>query len=63
MLGGSISTGGNLIFIGANADNDPSVFDMTNGEQLWQARLPSGGHGSFSTKMGDYIVAYALPDK
>ncbi|MQK41021.1 glucose dehydrogenase, partial [Escherichia coli] len=21
-----------------------------------------GGHGSFGTKMGDYIVAYALPD-
>ncbi|WP_410736719.1 hypothetical protein, partial [Citrobacter koseri] len=20
------------------------------------------GHGSFGTKMGDYIVAYALPD-
>ncbi|WP_414842716.1 hypothetical protein, partial [Escherichia coli] len=22
----------------------------------------AGGHGSFGTKMGDYIVAYALPD-
>jgi quinoprotein glucose dehydrogenase len=56
---------------------------MTNGEKLWQGRLPAGGqatpmtyevngkqyvvisaggHGSFGTKMGDYIVAYALPD-
>jgi quinoprotein glucose dehydrogenase len=22
-----------------------------------------GGHGSFGTKMGDYIIAYALPEK
>jgi quinoprotein glucose dehydrogenase len=57
---------------------------MTNGEKLWQGRLPAGGqatpmtyevngkqyvvisaggHGSFGTKMGDYIVAYALPDE
>jgi hypothetical protein len=57
---------------------------MSNGEKLWQGRLPAGGqatpmtyevngkqyvvisaggHGSFGTKMGDYIVAYALPDE
>ena len=24
--------------------------------------ISAGGHGSFGTKMGDYIVAYALPD-
>lgn len=23
----------------------------------------AGGHGSFGTKMGDYLVAYALPDQ
>ncbi|MED5524253.1 MAG: glucose/quinate/shikimate family membrane-bound PQQ-dependent dehydrogenase [Pseudomonadota bacterium] len=84
MLGGPISTAGNVIFIGATADNYLRAFNMTNGEQLWQARLPAGGqatpmtysvngkqyvviaaggHGSFGTKMGDYIVAYALPDK
>jgi len=22
-----------------------------------------GGHGSFGTKLGDYVRAYALPDK
>lgn len=84
MLGGPISTAGNVIFIGATADNYLRAFNMTNGEQLWQARLPAGGqatpmtysvngkqyvviaaggHGSFGTKLGDYIVAYALPDK
>jgi quinoprotein glucose dehydrogenase len=24
--------------------------------------IAAGGHGSFGTKLGDYIVAYALPD-
>jgi quinoprotein glucose dehydrogenase len=23
--------------------------------------IMAGGHGSFGTKMGDYLVAYALP--
>jgi quinoprotein glucose dehydrogenase len=25
--------------------------------------IAAGGHGSFGTKLGDYVVAYALPDK
>lgn len=83
MLGGPISTAGNVMFIGATADNYLRAFNVTNGEQLWEARLPAGGqatpmtyevngkqyvliaaggHGSFGTKLGDYIVAYALPD-
>ena len=84
MLGGPISTAGNVLFIGATADNYLRAYNMSNGEKLWQARLPAGGqatpmtyevngkqyvvisadgHGSFGTKMGDYIVAYALPDE
>lgn len=84
MLGGPISTAGNVLFIGATADNYLRAYNMSNGEKLWEARLPAGGqatpmtyevngkqyvvisaggHGSFGTKMGDYIVAYALPDE
>lgn len=84
MLGGPISTAGNLFFIAATADNYIRAFDVTNGKQLWQARLPAGGqatpmtyevngkqylviaaggHGSFGTKLGDYVIAYALPDE
>ena len=84
MLGGPISTAGNVLFIAATADNYLRAYNMTNGEKLWQGRLPAGGqatpmtyevngkqyvvisaggHGSFGTKMGDYIVAYALPDE
>lgn len=84
MLGGPITTAGNLMFIAATADNYLRAFDIRDGQQLWQARLPAGGqatpmtyevggkqyvvisaggHGSFGTKMGDYIIAYALPDE
>ncbi|WP_034918990.1 glucose/quinate/shikimate family membrane-bound PQQ-dependent dehydrogenase [Erwinia sp. 9145] len=83
MLGGPISTAGNVMFIAATADNYLRAFNVTNGDKLWEARLPAGGqatpmtyevngkqyvliaaggHGSFGTKLGDYIVAYALPD-
>ncbi|MFZ4834995.1 membrane-bound PQQ-dependent dehydrogenase, glucose/quinate/shikimate family [Rouxiella sp. Mn2063] len=83
MLGGPVSTAGNVFFIAATADNYLRAFNMSNGEKLWQARLPAGGqatpmtyevngkqyvvisaggHGSFGTKLGDYIIAYALPD-
>ncbi|HBI07944.1 MAG TPA: hypothetical protein DDY48_12610, partial [Erwinia persicina] len=67
----------------ASADNFLRAFNVSNGEQLWEARLPAGGqatpmtyevngkqyvlivaggHGSFGTKLGDYVKAYALPD-
>ncbi len=83
MLGGPISTAGNVLFIGATADNYLRAYNMTNGKKLWEGRLPAGGqatpmtyevngkqyvvisaggHGSFGTKIGDYIVAFALPD-
>jgi quinoprotein glucose dehydrogenase len=82
-LGGSISTAGNVMFVAGTQDNYLRAFNVTNGKQLWQARLPAGGqatpmtyeangkqyvvimaggHGSFGTKMGDYLIAYALPD-
>ncbi|WAS99893.1 glucose/quinate/shikimate family membrane-bound PQQ-dependent dehydrogenase [Rouxiella chamberiensis] len=83
MLGAPTSTAGNVFFIAATADNYIRAFNMSNGDQLWQARLPAGGqatpmtyevngkqyvviaaggHGSFGTKLGDHIIAYALPD-
>jgi quinoprotein glucose dehydrogenase len=83
MLGGPISTAGNLMFIAGTQDNYIRAFNVTNGDKVWEARLPAGGqatpmtyeangkqyivimaggHGSFGTKMGDYLIAYALPD-
>jgi quinoprotein glucose dehydrogenase len=84
MLGGPIVTAGGVVFIGATADNYLRAFDVNNGRELWQARLPAGGqatpmsysingrqyvviaaggHGSFGTKLGDYVIAYALPQQ
>ena len=83
MLGGSISTAGNVMFIGGTQDNYIRAINVTNGDELWKGRLPAGGqatpmtyemngkqyvvimaggHGSFGTKMGDSLVAYALPN-
>jgi quinoprotein glucose dehydrogenase len=83
-LGGSISTAGNLMFVAATQDDYIRAYNVSNGDKLWEARLPAGGqatpmtyaingkqylvimaggHGSFGTKMGDYLVAYALPDQ
>lgn len=82
MLGGPMTTAGDVFFIGATADNYIRAFSTNTGDQLWQARLPAGGqatpmtyeangkqfiviaaggHGSFGTKLGDYVIAYALP--
>jgi quinoprotein glucose dehydrogenase len=84
MLGGPIVTAGGVVFIGATADNYIRAFDVNDGKQLWQERLPAGGqatpmsysingrqyvviaaggHGSFGTKLGDYVIAYALPQQ
>lgn len=83
MLGGPMTTAGDVFFIGATADNYIRAFSTNTGDQLWQARLPAGGqatpmsyqangrqyvviaaggHGSFGTKLGDYVIAYALPN-
>ncbi|MFV5312357.1 glucose/quinate/shikimate family membrane-bound PQQ-dependent dehydrogenase [Acinetobacter schindleri] len=83
MLGGPISTAGNVMFVGATQDNYIRAINVNNGDELWKGRLPAGGqatpmtyeangkqyvvimaggHGSFGTKMGDSLVAYALPD-
>ncbi len=39
-LGGSIATGGGLIFIGATTDKFLRAFDAATGEELWSQRLP-----------------------
>jgi len=85
-MGGSVTTRGGLVFIGATQDRYIRAFDSSSGTKLWQARLPAGGqatpmtymspksgrqfvviaaggHLMMNTKIGDYIIAYALPKK
>jgi quinoprotein glucose dehydrogenase len=41
--GGSVTTRGGLVFIGAAVDSMFRAFDTATGEQLWQASLPGAG--------------------
>lgn len=45
-IGGSIVTGGGLVFIGAAADDYLRAFHLATGEELWRGRLPAGGQAT-----------------
>jgi quinoprotein glucose dehydrogenase len=81
-LGGPMTTAGGVAFLTSTYDYFIRAYDVTDGKQLWQDRLPAGGqstpmsyavdgeqyvvtaaggHGSFHTKTGDYVIAYRLP--
>jgi quinoprotein glucose dehydrogenase len=82
-MGGALTTGGGLVFIGAGRDTKLRAFDVETGNVLWEAELPAsaqatpmsyrsksgkqfvvvaaGGHGVMQTKLGDHVVAFALP--
>jgi quinoprotein glucose dehydrogenase len=80
-LGGPLTTAGGVAFLTSTADYFIRAYDVTDGRELWEDRLPAGGqstpmsyavdghqyvvtaaggHGSFGTKLGDYVIAYAL---
>ena len=82
-LGGPMITAGGVAFLTSTTDYFIRAYDVTDGKQLWEDRLPAGGqstpmsyaidgkqyvvtaaggHGSFGTKIGDYVIAYALPN-
>jgi quinoprotein glucose dehydrogenase len=82
-LGGPLTTAGGVAFLTSTTDYFIRAYDVTDGKQLWEDRLPAGGqstpmsyavgakqfvvtaaggHGSFGTKVGDYVIAYALPE-
>jgi quinoprotein glucose dehydrogenase len=41
-FGGPLLTAGGLVFIGATQDDRFRAFNMSNGEEVWSARLPTG---------------------
>jgi quinoprotein glucose dehydrogenase len=80
-LGGPITTAGGVAFATGTQDYYIRAYDVTDGQQVWEDRLPAGGqstpmtyaidghqyvvtaaggHGSFGTKRGDYVIAYRL---
>jgi glucose dehydrogenase len=62
-LGGSISTAGNLIFIGATSDSRFRAFDAKTGKELWSTRLDVPAHSIPATYLGrdgrQYVVVSA----
>ncbi|SOC35437.1 quinoprotein glucose dehydrogenase [Rhizobium subbaraonis] len=45
-IGGPIITKGGVAFLGAAVDDYLRAYDVTTGEQLWEARLPAGGQST-----------------
>ena len=39
-------TKGGVVFLGAAVDNYLRAYDLTTGDQLWEARLPAGGQAT-----------------
>ena len=62
-LGGSIITGGGIVFIGATTDQYLRAFDLKSGKVLWKARLPAGAQATPMTYVGrddwQYVVITA----
>ena len=63
MLGGGMTTAGNLVFIGATIDGIFRAFDARNGRELWRDKLEAPAHSIPSTYMGkdgkQYVVVPA----
>lgn len=45
-IGGPMITKGGIAFLGAAVDNYLRAYNLTTGEQLWEARLPAGGQAT-----------------
>ena len=71
--GGSVATGGGLLFIGASNDGRFHAYDSKSGKLLWETKLPAMAQANPITYMGkngkqyvvvdaaDTIVAFTLP--
>jgi quinoprotein glucose dehydrogenase len=59
-LGGSITTAGNLVFIGATIDSRFRAFDARNGRELWTEKIEAPAHTIPSTYMGRDSKQYVV---
>jgi glucose dehydrogenase len=58
-FGGPIATAGGLVFIAATPDEKIRAFDQTNGQLMWEYKLPAAAYATPSTYMIDgkqYLV-------
>jgi len=59
-LGGPIVTAGGVAFLTGTIDYYVRAYDMTDGRQLWEDRLPAGGQATPMSYMGDDGRQYVL---
>jgi quinoprotein glucose dehydrogenase len=59
-LGGPIVTAGGVAFLSGTIDNFVRAYDVSNGAQLWESRLPAGGQATPMTYRGDDGRQYLL---
>ncbi|KAA0072224.1 PQQ-binding-like beta-propeller repeat protein [Rhodanobacter sp. T12-5] len=52
-LGGPLSTGGGVAFLGGTADDYLRAYDVRTGRQLWQSRLPASSHATPMSYVSD----------
>ena len=62
-IGGSVTTGSGLVFIGATQEHMIRAYDLRTGRELWKGRLPAGGNATpmtyWSAKSGRQFVVIA----
>ncbi len=59
-LGGPLVTAGGLVFMGGTVDSAFRAFDVTNGRELWKAKLPTSARSSPMTFEGPDGKQYVL---
>ena len=59
-IGGSIVTGGGVIFVAATQDKYFRAIDEKSGQVLWKTRLPEGGQATPMTYLGRDGAQYVL---
>ena len=59
-MGGTIVTAGGVGFLSGTLDQYLRAYDVKNGKQLWEARLPAGGQTTPMTYTGKDGKQYVL---
>lgn len=59
-LGGPVMTRGGVAFLSGTLDDYVRAYDVSNGQQLWESRLPAGGQATPMTYLGQDGRQYLL---
>jgi quinoprotein glucose dehydrogenase len=59
-IGGTLSTGGGVVFMAATQDEMFRAFDVATGKVVWQTKLPAAGHATPMTYRGADGAQYVL---